>query len=203
MPLVVQNIESNRGDGHVYAETARLAEGPISREEFLSMAAAVSDHLLTGESRACVAYGYGSRPRALYQQLRHDPDVSLLWDATISPWWMKPLALLAAAHGGLVQIRSPRRVTTLMDELSELAMTELYSFPRTVLKNVRSYVEQNTWRSFPGEVVGQDSAYFCLGVDGDSRDAPDTGHFAWVSYGSECPESLVRAIEPWCVTRAA
>lgn len=203
MPLPQILVSPEQPRGNCYAATAVLFAGPIPRDEVLAIArhlAQVSD--LVAGPRVCLAYGYGSQPRAVYRQLRTRTGLRVLWQATFGPLWLRPLASLFAGQGGLIQVLDPHDVPTLVDALSDLAMTELYSCSAERLSDVVDLVRRDGWRSFIGPVIGRDSDYFCFGVDGDAHSTP-TRHVAWISYGSDCPTALQVAIKQWCTPQAA
>ena len=180
--------------GHVLDETIAYFEGPIDPGGLGPVAAALCQaHVPDGMT--WVLCGYGSSPRARYADLAGRPGVEVLWSAPILPWWMYPLALVAAAHGGLAHVKDATELPAAIETLATLAMVEAYLVPGSQVPDLVRYV-QHRWRSFIGKVAETDPRYFCLGCDGDSS-GPPTGCLAWISYGARCPAEIVDAVRPF------
>ncbi len=92
--------------------------------------------------------------------------------------------------------RKATRLPRVMGSLSRLAMVEAYLVRETMLADLVAHVRKRRWRSSPGEVAGEDPAYFCLGVDGDNLSVPG-GYLAWASHGPEADRQLIEALEPF------
>jgi hypothetical protein len=178
----------------VRGATSAFHEGPIARAELASLMTRVSAcEDLLNEGRACMLFGRGSQTRQEYRDLARIEGLSILWQGEFVPWWMLPLALIAASHGGLVRVMDRTRAAQAMLRLADLAMVELYSFRVDLLDEVLEHVRQHRWLADVGRVVGNDPDYFTVGVDGDSNESA-TGAFAWASYGAECPADLKSSV---------
>jgi hypothetical protein len=174
----------------LHSATSALLEGPITRAELASLLRHVSAcGNLLNEQRACVLFGRGSQTRREYRELGQIAGLRILWQGDFVPWWLLPLAIIAASHGGLVQVTDRAQATQAMLRLADLAMVELHCFRADLLDAVVQHVRQKRWRADVGHLVGNDPSYFTLGVDGDSHESA-TGAFAWLSYGVECPDDL-------------
>ena len=194
MPLTEQSIRELKAQNpkHVFLHgaTSSYHEGPVSPAELASLMKRVSDcGNLVNEKRACVVFGRGSQTRQEYREIGQIRGLSILWQGAFTPWWLLPLAIVAAAHGGLVLVMDGSQAAPLMLRLSNLAMVELYSFRADLLDAVVEQVRQERWRADVGPVVGNDPSYFTVGIDGDSHESV-TGVLAWVSYGADCPADL-------------
>lgn len=189
--------------GHLCCATnAYFAGGlEVDRLDALLHRISSTDDLLS-DQRACVLFGRGSRPRRVYSDLQADLRVQVVWEGPFVPWLLRPLSWLAAAHGGLVKVLDRSAVADTFRNLADLALVELYSFEAESLESVVNTVLRDRWRAQIGPVVGSTPAYFCLGVDGDSRDTAE-GLFAWSSFGAECPVSLRSAIDSVVATAGA
>jgi hypothetical protein len=176
--------------GHLYSATTHYYEGPLVEAELDSLLQALStSRELASDGRACVVFGYGSRPRWVYSELRANAGARVLWDGAFVPWPLLPISWIAAAHGGLVQVVERSALPEVFRTLSELAMVEMYSFDSARLEAVVQAAKTGRWRARIGPLAGADLAYFSLGVDGDNHESAD-GLLAWVSFGGECPMSL-------------
>jgi hypothetical protein len=180
---------------HVYAEAPnRYFEGKLDDAALSALLRRIGESTgLSNESRTSALFGFGSQTRHLYGTLDDMPGLDVVWEADFSPWWLRPLGLIAAAHGGLIRVGDARAVPEAVQQLAHRAMVEAYSIRSETWQRVRAYVLDRTWRSFIGSVIGrEDPSYFCLGVDGDS---PDTeAYVVWSSFGPECPGDLQRAV---------
>ena len=186
--------QQNPNHAFVYRETYSYRDGSVAPSELEQILGSVSAcESLATHKRACVVFGRGSQPAGAYRELAQSPGVHVLWHGEFTPWWLRPLALLAAAHGGLIQATDRDQAKPAVLRLANLAMVELYSFRADLLNTVAEHVRQARWRAHIGPLVGVDPGYFCLGVDGDSRES-STGIFAWASYGTGCPDDLKASV---------
>ena len=198
MSLTEQSIEvlrhENPNHAFVFRETKSYRDGPVVPDELERLADQVSrcESVVTPE-RACVVFGRGSQTRSVYRELSQSASIRILWQGSFMPWWLSPLALIAAAHGGLLQATDRSEAKRAVMLLANLAAVELYSFRVDLLDGVVEHVRQAKWRAHIGSRIAVDPGYFCLGVDGDSSDSA-TGIFAWVSYGPTCPDDLKAAV---------
>jgi hypothetical protein len=180
----------NASHAFLHSATSSYRDGPMTPGELKSIMGHLSSRGdLANENRACVVFGRGSQTRQVYRELANTPGLSVLWQGAVVPWWLLPLAIVAAAQGGLVRVTASDQAGRAMLRLTNLAMVELHSFRADLLEGVVQHVRQNRWRASIGRLVGKDPSYFTLGVDGDNSDCA-TGIFAWSSYGSECPAEL-------------
>ena len=85
------------------------------------------------------------------------------------------MALLAAAHGGLIQATDRDQAKPAVLRLANLAMVELYSFRADLLNTVAEHVRQARWRAHIGPLVGV-----------EARIGMTTVHV----FGFESPEAL-------------
>jgi hypothetical protein len=178
---------------HIYAEApnryfeAQLPEAALS--QLLSRLGELD--ALPDQERTCALFGFGSQTRGLYRTLGATPGLEVIWRGDFGPWWLRPMGLIGAAHGGLIRVGDAKAVPDAVRTLARLAMVEVYSFRSELWSQVEDYVLAATWRSFIGSLLArEDRSYFCFGVDGDS---PDTDAYTvWSSFGAECPENLQR-----------
>lgn len=178
---------------HVYAEAPNRYFGAQLSDAVLSqlLSRLGESDALSGRERTCALFGFGSQTRGLYRALGATPGLEVIWRADFGPWWLRPLGLIGAAHGGLIRVDDARAVPDAVRALARLAMVEVYSFRSDLWRQVEDYVLAATWRSFIGPLLArQDRSYFCFGVDGDSP-GPDA-YSVWCSFGAECPEDLQR-----------
>ena len=180
---------------HLFEATRAYAAGELVREQVAGIVQALGS--VRGNSDyVWLAMGYGSQTKATYTRLCSTEGVRVLWSGRFVPWWLSPLSLIAASHGGLVEVIDEARLPLVIDELSSLAMVEAFAVSRDARDGVLEFVRQRRWRAFIGVVAGIDATYFCFGVDGDSKDA-STGYYGWTSWGEQAPSQLVSAISPF------
>jgi hypothetical protein len=183
----------NPGHAFLHPATSCYRDGPITSSELASIIEQVSAcDTVANDKRVCLVFGRGSQTRGVYRELERTHGLEVLWQGPVMPWWLLPLALVAAAHGGLIRVTERTQAPQVMLRLAHLAAVELYSFRAELFPSVAQHVGQTRWRANIGHLVGNDPTYFTVGVDGDSHDAP-TGIFAWVAYGAECPQDLKSA----------
>jgi hypothetical protein len=181
--------------GHLYPATTAYYEGPLAETELDSLLQTLSmNRELASDERACVLFGYGSRPRRVYSELGANSGARVLWDGVFVPWPLLPISWIAAAHGGLVQLVERSALAEVFRSMSKLAMVELFSFNAAGLQTVVQAVVSGRWRARIGPLAGADPGYFSLGVDGDNHQSAE-GLLGWVSFGGECPPSL-RTVAP-------
>jgi hypothetical protein len=198
MTLTEKSVDAlrtqNPNHAFVYDETVSYRDGPLAPAELERIVSQVSAcECLATSQRACLLFGRGSQTRGTYQDLAKYPGVRILWQGAFCPWWLRPLTVIAAAHGGLIQATVGVQAKPLLLRLATLAMVELYSFRIDLLDTVAQHVNQAKWRGMVGTVVGADPSYFTLGVDGDSQESA-TGLFAWSSWGRACPADLKASV---------
>lgn len=198
MPLTERSIAElktrNANHALLYGATSSYRDGPITPAELASIMQHISAcGNLANEKRARVVFGRGGQTRQSYRELGQTQGLSILWQGAFLQWRLRPLVIVAAAHGGLVRVTDSAQAARAMLGLADLAMVELYSFRADLVEAVVHHVRQDRWRASVGRLVGNDPTYFAIGVDGDSRDSA-TGAFSWVSFGSECPEELKSSV---------
>lgn len=97
---------------HVYAEApnryfeAELHDAAVSQ---LLNSLGESD-ALSKQGRTCALFGFGGQTRELYRTLGDTPGLDVMWRADFGPWWIRPLGLVGAAHGGLIHVRNTKAV---------------------------------------------------------------------------------------------
>jgi hypothetical protein len=142
-------------------------------------------------------YGYGSQTKSQYKEIENLDGVEVPWHGNFyGPWWIAPIALLAASRGGLVKINNPEMLEKVFVKLSSLAMVEMFFFSSNLYEELIPYVKKNTWNSFPGLVASKDESYFSFGFDGDS-DNSEGGFSSWSAVGNKCPEVLSNSLSEY------
>lgn len=191
--LQAVTITAGMTNEHVLQKTVAYCEGDVTQEILFE----IIEHLtgspsLLGKNRVCALFGFGSRTRQAYFDLRADSTVSVVWSGACLPWPLRPIGFFVAAQSGLVLINDRHGLKRAFENLATLAMVELYSFNTQFLERVVDHVKVRTWRSRIGQVIGYDETYFCFGVDGDST-YTKTGLFGWYSHAARCPTDLIEA----------
>ena len=178
---------------HIYAEAPnRYFESQLDEDALSQLLSRLGESdSLCSQERTCALFGFGSQTRGLYRTLDDTPGLEVVWRADFGPWWLRPLGLIAAAHGGLIRVGNAKALPGTVRDLARLAMVEVYSFRSELWPRVEEYVLAARWRSFIGShLAHEDRSYFSFGVDGDS---PDTdAYVVWSSFGPECPKNLQR-----------
>lgn len=193
--LEKQDVDALRKEGHssLYAQASVLFAGPISSIELEACTVRLGT-IKPPLGMVWLAIGYGSGTKSRYERLRNMPGVDVLWDAPFVPWWLYPVSFIAACRGGLLKINRPEALGECAKELSHLAMFEAFLAPEQMTDGIVAYCRRNRWKSFIGHVIGRDSRFFCLGVDGDNHESA-TGMHGWVTAGPDSDPQFVKSCE--------
>ena len=175
-------------------QTAALYTGYLSEEQVKALSQDISAVVPLEQDSSCAIFGYGSNTKSTYAEIDARPGVEVLWLGCFGPWWLSPLLWIAPSKGGLVKVEARDQITTILDELGDLAMVELISCSAETNNELLGYVRRNRWRSAPGEVAAKDSSYFCFGFDGDYSYDSEGRLYTWCAVGKSCPPELRNAI---------
>ncbi len=186
----------------VYESTDRYYSGELDEGQLTALLTAVAaSHDLDGDGRTCILLGLGGQPKSVYERLKSADGLRIVWDGPFMPIPFYPLLLIAAAHGGLVLVEDRAALADAVIALSEQAILELYSARLRPLAKIKRCFKWDglLCRHRTGRLIAADPAYFCLGAEYGSHDAPE-GYCVWCSFGPDCPDSLRDVIQPFLAT---
>ncbi|PTY03002.1 hypothetical protein DB347_22670 [Opitutaceae bacterium EW11] len=76
------------------------------------------------EGRSLFVFALGSQRSAVFDALQRNPAIRVVWRGSFLPWWATPFGIIAAAYGGILQIRDVSGLETVRDNLVRMAAVE-------------------------------------------------------------------------------
>lgn len=130
----------------------------------------------------CYVLGMGAQPKSIYEDLRKEFGVEVVWSDSILSGAFKVLSVFMASYAGLVKISSPEKLPGVFKRLCHLSMAGIYVFDQSREEHFVDCVIKNPLpEDFDFGVKG-DRSYFFYMVDGDNAES-STGMYAVISYG--------------------
>ena len=137
--LQEQDVEALRarkaGHSGILRATENYWEGGLDAEELSVLTSALADVPLP-EDMTWVLYGYGSQTASCYRELGNTSGVDVLWTARFGPWWLFPLTLLAASHGGLLRLDDRKQLAPTFSSSAAALFTSPSFDPNTGRRRV-------------------------------------------------------------------
>ena len=151
---------------------------------------------IMNEGFVCYAAGMGGLPKSVYLELesRKDVDVIRMERYGANSVFQKILSVILPSYWGVMKIKNISYIDTIFDKLTEQTMGELYLLNRKEEAVFLSKIQTVNSPLEISEYIKQLPDFFMYQLDADNVES-ETGMLEIISYGDNCPKSLVDIVE--------
>ena len=133
---------------------------------------------------ACYFVGMGGLPKSSYLKLKYNFNVSVVWNESLLPRYLRFLDCIVASHAGLLKVSNPMCITDLFPIMIDQTMAGIYVFPKSYEAEFIELVKKNPLPENIDFGIKKFKDYFFYIVDADNVES-STGVYEIISYGCD------------------